>query len=91
MSFGRSTMKTPICVVAVALGASAYSLAQTGRATKAEETLPASGTVPLWVTPMPIADKSLAGLIKKADIVIDGTVESVLPARRPNASVVSNK
>jgi hypothetical protein len=79
-----STRKTVICVVSVALGTSPYTLSQTGRATKGDESLPASGTVRLYVTPVLIADKSLAGLIRAADVVIDGTVESVLPARQPS-------
>jgi hypothetical protein len=35
---------------------------------------------------MATADKSLAGLIKAADVVIDGTVQSVLPARKASAT-----
>ncbi len=73
-------MKTLSSLVTVILGMSPYSWAQTGRVTKGPETLPTSGTARLYVTPMAIPDKSLAGLIKAADVVIDGTVESVLPA-----------
>ena len=76
-------MKTLISVVAVVLSTSPHCWAQTGRATKGEETLPASGTARLYVTPMATTDKSLAGLIKAADVVIDGTVQ--LPARKASA------
>ena len=36
----------------------------------------------VWVNPTPLANTSLAGLLKAADVVVDGTVESVLPSRQ---------
>ncbi len=81
-------MKRPIFLVTATLGMSLYNWAQTGRATKGQETLPTAGTARLYVTPMPAPDKSLVGLIKAADVVIDGTVQSVLPARQPSASTL---
>ena len=81
-------MKTLITLVAVISGMSSYTWAQTGRPTKPQEKLPTSGTARLYVAPTPMRDKSLAGLIKAADVVIDGTVESVLPARQPSASTL---